>query len=190
MDRHNVHDPRTSEQKGDHNFSVNLETKQECIPVGYVPPAAVAVCWGRGRGCLPQCMLGYTPLGMGLKTPPWCGPGDPPSQTLNLPPGCGPGDPPPVRPLNLPSGCGPGDLQGMLGYPPVWAWRPPSGQTPQLPPMCGPGDPPARPLNFPPGCGPGDPPSQTPQLPPRVWAWRPARHAGINPPPPPTPWTE
>ena len=30
--------------------------KQECIPVGCVPSATVAVCWG---GCLPQCMLGY-----------------------------------------------------------------------------------------------------------------------------------
>ena len=26
------------------------------------------------------------------------------------------------------------------------------------------------------------PPGQTPQLPPRVWAWKPARHAGIPPP--------
>ena len=82
--------------------------QQECIPVGCVPPAAEAVCWG---GCLPQCMLGYTP-------------------------GCGPGDPP---------------LQ-------------------------------ARSLNFPPECGLGDPPpGQTPQLPPWVWAWKPARHAGIPP---------
>ena len=52
----------------------------------------------------------------------------------------------------------------------------------------------------PPGCGPGDlPPGQTPQLPPWVWAWKPARHAGIPspgkpaerhagiPPPPPPP---
>ena len=38
---------------------------QEYIPVGCVPPAAVAVCWG----CLPQCMLGY-PLGCG-PGPPW-----------------------------------------------------------------------------------------------------------------------
>ena len=39
-------------------------TVQECIPVGCVPSAAVAVCWG---GCLHQCMLGYTtPLGLGL----------------------------------------------------------------------------------------------------------------------------
>ena len=42
-------------------------TVQECIPVGCVPSAAVAVCWG---GCLHQCMLGYTtPLGLGLDTP-------------------------------------------------------------------------------------------------------------------------
>ena len=55
---------------------------QECIPVGCVPSAAVAVCWGgvSARGCLPggclpggvclegvcpgglpKCMLGYTP---------------------------------------------------------------------------------------------------------------------------------
>ena len=81
--------------------------------------------------------------------------------------------------------------QCMLGCTPwVWAWRPP---------RCGPGDPStwvwgvgletllgvglettqARPLNFPLGCGPGDPPSQTPQLLPWVWAWTPARHAGI-----------
>ena len=71
--------------------------KQECIPVGCVPPAAVAVC----LGSLPPCMLGNHP---------------------------------------------------------VWAWRPTR-------------------------CGPGDFPSQTPQLSPRVWASRPARHAGI-----PSPW--
>ena len=32
-------------------------------------------------GCLPQCMLGYTPLGLGLGLgldPSGCGPGDPP----------------------------------------------------------------------------------------------------------------
>ena len=48
-------------------------------------------------------------------------------------------------------------------------------------PRCGPEDPS-------PGCGPGNrPQAPTPQLLPWVWAWRPARHAGI---PPPTPWTE
>ena len=45
---------------------------QECIPVGCVPPAAVAV-----GGGLPQCMLGYTPLVVGLETSPGWGPGDP-----------------------------------------------------------------------------------------------------------------
>ena len=50
-------------------------------------------------GCLPQCMLGYTP----------------PTQALVWrPPGCGPGHPP-ARPLNLP--------------PWVWAWRPPPTPT-------------------------------------------------------------
>ena len=35
---------------------------------------------------------------------------------------------------------------------------------------------------IPPGCGPGDPlPGQTPQVPPWVWAWKPAKHAGIPP---------
>ena len=47
--------------------------------------------WGRG---LPQCMLGYTPPGVGLETPPF-------------------------RPLKLLTGCGPGNLQGMLGYTPL-----------------------------------------------------------------------
>ena len=64
-------------------------TKQECIPVGCVPPTAVAICWG----VLPQFMLG---------SPPRFGPGDPRS--------CGPGNPPP-RPDSPTS-------------PRVWAWRP------------------------------------------------------------------
>ena len=76
---------------------LNHYDKQECIPVGCVPPAAVAVCWG---GDLPQCMLGYLP---------GCVPGDPPGQfPHNLPPGCVPGDPS-VRSLNILPGCGPGD---------------------------------------------------------------------------------
>ena len=35
-------------------------------------------------------------------------------------------------------------------------------------------------LGYTPRCGPGDPPGQTPQALPWVWAWKPARHAGIH----------
>ena len=54
---------------------------QECIPVGCVPPTAVAVCLG-GVGVSASVHAGIHP--------PRPGPGP-----LNLPPGCGPGDPPP-----------------------------------------------------------------------------------------------
>ena len=74
-------------------------------------------------------------------------------------PGCGPGDPPP--------GCGPGDTPLGLGL--------------EIPPT-------VVSLETPPRCGPGDPPSQTPPLSTWVWAWKPARHAGI--PPPSSMWTE
>ena len=80
--------------------------KQECIPVGCVSPAAAAVClWGGGE-CQSQCMLGYTPLGLGLDTPPKaCGPGHTPRCGLEHPPGCGPGHPP-----------------GQTPQPPPWVW--------------------------------------------------------------------
>ena len=74
--------------------------KQECIPVGCIPPAAVAACWGGGSAAV----------------------------HAGIPPRCGPGDPP--------------------------------------------------------GCGPGDSSRPDPLTCPQMWAWRPARHAGI----PPTPW--
>ena len=61
--------------------------KQECIPVGCVPPAAVAVCWGG----LPQCVLGSP-----LRVWAW--------------------RPPRLDPSTSPPGCEPGDLQDMLGY--------------------------------------------------------------------------
>ena len=44
------------------SFQYNISKvycQQECIPVGYLPPAAVGV--KQMRGGLPQCMLGYTP---------------------------------------------------------------------------------------------------------------------------------
>ena len=83
---------------------------QECIPVGYVPPATVAV---GGRG-LPQCMLGYTP-GCGPGDPPGCWPGDTPQVWAWRPPrsnpstsplGVGLEPPPPARPSTSPLGVG------------------------------------------------------------------------------------
>ena len=72
--------------------------KQECIPVGCVPSAAVAICWG----CLPQCMLEYTPPDLGLDTIPlpWAdtSPGPGPRHTT----GPGPRHPPP--PVNRMTG--------------------------------------------------------------------------------------
>ena len=94
---------------------------QECIPVGCIPPVAVAICWG----CLPQCMLGYIPrpgpgpesLGEVMDTPqvwawtpqvwawtpartpkliPGSGPRHP-SQTTQPPPGPRPRQSPPVN---------------------------------------------------------------------------------------------
>ena len=65
---------------------------------------------GGGGVVLPQCMLGYTPLGVGLETPP-------PGQT-QLPPWVWAWRPHLARPLNFPPGCGPGNLQGMQGHPP------------------------------------------------------------------------
>ena len=111
----------------------------ECIPVGCVPPAAEAVCWGEGSasvhaGIHPCKVWTWRPPWCGPGDPPRCGPGDPPGQTPQLPPGCGPRDPAgqtaQLFPLGVgletplgetpqpPPGCGPGDLQGMLGYHP------------------------------------------------------------------------
>ena len=99
----------------------------------------------RPRGGLPQCMLGYTtPPGVGLETPPRCGPRDSLVWAWRNPPGCGPGDPPGCGPGD-PPGCGPGDPLGC-------------GPEDPLPTSCGPGEPPARPLNFPPGVGLETPP--------------------------------
>ena len=86
-------------------------------------------------GGLPQCMLGYTPPGLGLDTFP---------QTWAWnPPGVGLETPPRVWAWRHPPQCG-------LETPQVYmAWRPPL---------------PARPPNLPPGCGPGDPPAPSPHV--------------------------
>ena len=61
----------------------NFTKKQECIPVGCLPTAAVAVCWG--GVCLSACW--DTPQVWAWRPPsPMCGPGDPPGQTPQLPP--------------------------------------------------------------------------------------------------------
>ena len=102
--------------------------EQECIPVGYIPSAAVAVCLVGGG--LPQCMFGYTPPGVGLETPLGVGLETPPTRPLNLPPKCGPGDPPQPDPSTSSLGVG---LETTSPLP---------SQTPQPPFGCGPGDPP------------------------------------------------
>ena len=88
--------------------------QQECIPVGCVPPAAIAVTGVSPHRYPPPPEQAHPssrhhPLGAG--TPQSRHPqGRPP------PTGCGPGDPPGLIPLNFPLGCGPGNLQGILGY--------------------------------------------------------------------------
>ena len=82
-------------------FLPKTSCKQEYIPVGCVPPVAVAVCWGRGRGiCLSACW--DTPRGFG--------PGDPLARLFNLTPECGLGDTPPGRP------------PGHTAHPSPWVW--------------------------------------------------------------------
>ena len=56
---------------------------QECIPVGCVPPTAVAVSWGPVGVCLSACWDTPTPC------LPGCGPGDPPGMGLDTPLGVG-----------------------------------------------------------------------------------------------------
>ena len=108
-----------------------------------------------------------SPPGVGLETPPGVG-------LENPPPGCGPGGPPQVWAWRHP-------WVWAWRPPQVWAWRyPPQGvslETPSPQP-----DPSTSPL----GVGLETPPGQTPQLPPWVWAWRPAKHAAIPPLPPET----
>ena len=84
-------------------MSSNLKKKQECIPVGCVPPAAVAICWGV---CLSACWdtppsVDLEPPGYGPRDSPGCGPGDPPARPLNFSPGCGPGQTPQALKLPL-----------------------------------------------------------------------------------------
>ena len=150
-------------------------TQQECIPVGFVPPAAVAVMGGPRAGTTPGA---GTPQS---RHPPW-------SRHLGQ------------IPLNFPLGCGPGPDPPQL--PPwLWAWtRSPStsplgvglDQIPlNFPLGCGPGDPPPPdPPKLPLGCGPRNLQGMlgyhtTPRRPAARHAGiPPAMHAGIAHPPP------
>ena len=68
---------------------------QECIPVGCVPPAAVAV-GGGGWGSASVYAGIQIPPGVGLETPLGVGPESPQRPYPSTSPfGCGPGDPPP-----------------------------------------------------------------------------------------------
>ena len=76
---------------------------------------------GEGGGCLPQCMLGYTPPGPG--TPPWSRPPKAEPPRPSTPPGAD--TPPPTRPGTHPP---PGP-----GTPPPQPGTPPLEQTPPRP---------------------------------------------------------
>ena len=122
------------------------KVKQECIPVGCVPPVAVAITGEEGlHTILEQTPTGADPLGAGT-----------PLRSRHPPPEQAPpsGAGTPLRSRHPP----PEQAPPWSRHPQVWAWRPP-GQTPQLPPWVWAWRPPlARPLNFLPGCqcGPGN----------------------------------
>ena len=93
-----------------------INGKQECIPVGYVPLAAVAI-------------VGSASVHAGIHTP-RCGPADTPLLGVGLD-------------THTPSqvwAWRPTPLGVGLETPQVWAWRPP-WYGPGDPPRCGPGDP-------------------------------------------------
>ena len=78
-----------------------MMTKEECIPVGCIPPTAVAIWWGgisaSVHAGIPPHAWAWPPPDVGLETPPWARP-------LNFLPGCGSGDPPWSDPSNSPLG--------------------------------------------------------------------------------------
>ena len=93
-------------------MSIDFTILQECIPVGCIPPAAVAVCWGVYLSAYwetPWLCAWNPPPSDGLETPLRCGPGDPQGKTPQLPPGVG---------LETP----PGQTPQLLAC--VWVWRP------------------------------------------------------------------
>ena len=73
-------------------------------------------------------------------------------------------------------------LSACWDTPQVLAWRPPSVGLETPPQGVGLETSPGVGLKIPLGVGLETLPGQTPQLPPWVWAWRPAMHARIPPP--------
>ena len=105
-----------------HNVVALNNVKQECIPVGCVPPEAVAICWGGSA----SVHTGIHLLGVGLETPP---------ARPQPRPGCGSEDHPWPDPSTSLPGFGPETSPLGVGleispnqtpqHPPwVWAWRP------------------------------------------------------------------
>ena len=79
--------------------------KQECIPVGCVPPATVAICWGVSASVHAKCGPG-DPQAWAWR-PPWVWAGDPtPGQTPQLPPWVWAWRPPWTDPSSSPMGVG------------------------------------------------------------------------------------
>ena len=99
-----------------HPSGINFNVKRECIPVGCVLPAAVAV---RGGGSVAGQFPSTFPLGVGLDQIP-----------LNFPLGCGSGsDPPPIFPLRAGLEIPPGARHSLDQAPPgpgtPWTKLPP-----------------------------------------------------------------
>ena len=90
--------PDTQGQNGKPNEIIGDRkkyTKVFCEIHNYIRMHSSRMRTARSR---PQCMLGYTPLGLGLDTPPPKGLG------LDTPAGCGSGHPPLGQTPNLPLG--------------------------------------------------------------------------------------
>ena len=97
--------------------------------------AGKLVCYRSGGGCLPQCMWGSIPMGLGLD-----------------PPGCGPGHRPWPDPHPHPTSPPGVDLETPPTRPPtsswVWVWKPTLARPP-TPPIVDLETPLARPPAFP-----------------------------------------
>ena len=87
-----IHSVPNGNQRWRQSLCSKNTSTQECIPVGCVPSAAVAVGGGPSVGLeTPQVWAWRHPSGVGLETPPRVWAWRPPmARPLNFPPGCGP----------------------------------------------------------------------------------------------------